>query len=981
MLLFKKLLLFSLIFFSPLGSPFAHGQSAPPPQSKWLSLNSSHFVVIHSNNSSDLAIKTLVRLEKARTYLIRNWPDLPRYPLTVVIREETDQPNGYATLIPYAHIVIFPVPPSPLESISENSDWLYELCLHELTHIYTLEQRQGAIKFIKPLFGNIISPNLLLPRWWLEGVAVDHETRYSSGGRLRSFYQDAFVRALEKDDKLSAVTIGSINESDMPYWPYGSRPYFYGSLFWSELYEQSGSKSQGDLHLLTGGKAPYTLNSSVKKITANQSIQTIFEKTKGQIKSQVQNQLELLNQDLPTQLTYLNSPFWKEAHSPSLSPNGLMLSFIARNNDDFKSLFLLKRNSVSLPFKDSDLQSLQTAEESADSAGLSLPRPDGPPAGSMNRISWLPNSSGFIYDRIDQPNPYETRSDLWFYQVNSKKYKRLTRNLRAREPSVSPNGDLVSFIQLKKNQTGLGLVSLKTKKISTVLELADQVLSWPTWISDSEIIITSKAPQSFDLIVYNIQNQNISRQVSLFNLCHQGGLTQFKNNKVYFVCGYNGVFNLFQINSDLNINSIEALTHLEIGSWTFDLYSDLSQALISTPTSSGYSLAHVTLNPAPYERLPKIEKIFETRYPIPTSFFDSNSFNPSSIEAFSSDYQPFGYLTPQYWLPFFYTSDKSTALLITTNGFDPLHRHSYTANLLIDEVTESISPSLSYLNQSYSVPFQIQYSELTSYLSSPAEKTITRQTSLSLLPHLTNNTDYSFAFGISNVSKDYPSSLTQQYDLFALASFSNAQKSNRNYIPTQGRSGYFRTSYIQSQEPVLNPIWQIDFNFNQYLDTSYLADGSIKFELSGFYLDQTSLVTNYLSTQSWIVGNSTSSFVARGYPTGGFFAPRLAIGSIEYWLPAMRVDWDWGMTPLYAKQLFVGFVSDFIAANGYGVQSKTKSYQRIQADEIFQSWGAEGVLNANLGYHFNFQLVLGLYYQPSSRLSPEGNSWNLGFRL
>src|SRR5207248_1331016 len=87
----------------------------------------------------------------------------------IVINDRTDLTNGYATAIPERTIVVFPVLPGPLESIYEHGDWPRELIMHEYTHVITFEPRHGVVRWLYSAFGSIVTPNILLPRWWLEG--------------------------------------------------------------------------------------------------------------------------------------------------------------------------------------------------------------------------------------------------------------------------------------------------------------------------------------------------------------------------------------------------------------------------------------------------------------------------------------------------------------------------------------------------------------------------------------------------------------------------------------------------------------------------------------------------------------------------------------------------------------------------------------------------------------------------------------------
>ena len=77
-------------------------------------------------------------------------------------------------------------------------------------------------------------------------MAVEVETHFSHQGRNRSYFQDAALRALVLDKKLFSYSLAEINEA-LPTWPYGGRPYLFGSIFMGHLAEIKTIYSIGDV--------------------------------------------------------------------------------------------------------------------------------------------------------------------------------------------------------------------------------------------------------------------------------------------------------------------------------------------------------------------------------------------------------------------------------------------------------------------------------------------------------------------------------------------------------------------------------------------------------------------------------------------------------------------------------------------------------------------------------------------------------------
>ncbi|HRO68654.1 MAG TPA: hypothetical protein PL182_13865, partial [Pseudobdellovibrionaceae bacterium] len=243
-----KIILSVLVFFafSPLAWPAEF-----PAHWKFQTLRTPHFDIIVNAEQQEMGRFYAKKLEKAYGLVTPLFTDVPKR-VTVVLADKTDLTNGYATRMPYPHMFFFPVLPGPQESIGETGDWALELAVHELTHILTFEAVSGVMEPLQSVFGTILSPNLLLPGWWKEGVAVQTETQLSHGGRLRSAYQDGVLRSIVADDKTSRFDIATINEC-VPFWTEGMSAYLFGSVFWSEAVAEKGPEVIDRLHQAHGG--------------------------------------------------------------------------------------------------------------------------------------------------------------------------------------------------------------------------------------------------------------------------------------------------------------------------------------------------------------------------------------------------------------------------------------------------------------------------------------------------------------------------------------------------------------------------------------------------------------------------------------------------------------------------------------------------------------------------------------------------------
>jgi hypothetical protein len=1000
------------------------------PQTLWKEIHSKNFTVIFSDPHEELAKKTLPRLELALHFLQKTWTPLERK-IPVLIRLDTDLPNGYAAILPYPHIVIFPMAPPLHDSIGEYSDWLFELCLHELIHILTFEQRRGLAKNLFYVFGNILTPNVLLPRWWLEGVAVDGESRYSQAGRMRSLYQQSFMRALVKDSALDSITLQSINEFRVNQWPYGNRPYFYGALLWNTLSKKKGVLFGSEIHRHTGGRVPYLLETPIVEHSSYSSTEEAFHDSKKNLKIQIREQQTHLTQVPLTPLSPVPSRRWLESQNPHLSYDNKKLLFLVRLRDLGKGLILVERDSTEKSFDFNKARSLIGELDDLGAQGSLIPLPDTASASTIQRLSWLPNSTGFIYDLVSPSNRFEMRSDLWLYDLEKRKTLRLTRGQGAREPSISPKGNQVAYVKLNPLGHEMRVLDLKNKTSHTWFSEKGSDAHWPTWFDEETLIVTIKKKSKEELWLLHSSGE----RKLLPTPCLRNRYSEFKDNQLWVTCDLNGLWNVYK--SDFSKKETEPhftpITHLDTGAFSHSWDSSNKTLWVTQASSQGFQIGSLA-SPQPLKGLPFIPSLFEKDYPsvtgsssaIGTSVvtdssvvtgssstigasvvtdssvvtekssekseptLDSSSslnLNPNSnldlsLDATSQprEYSPWGYLLPQYWIPFIFTSDKSTAYMISTGSTDMAHRHAYQGTLLFDQVTKALNYNLSYLNQTQWAPFQVFTMKEVSFLSDPSLLTRNHLTGFSLDLPLWKSPFYQTSVSVISADRQALGSQSNQTELRTRWSYRFLQGSPRYNIPVRGRLASFELSRIQQNK---TPFTAHSLHFlGQYFHASPLGyQGVNQWQLRAHYLDTNLLRTNFIQTQSWQIGNSPVGAMMRGYVTGGFFAPRLAILTYEHWLPGMRLDLSTKEVPSYLHQMHLGFVTDHILLDGLAYSHQNQRYQRTKAQDVYSSLGVESVFDFNVAYHFDIKLVLGYYVKLQSKLGPTEESWNLGFRF
>src|SRR5262245_40290913 len=183
----------------------------------------------------------------------------------VILVDQTERANGWATPVPYDTILVAAVWPPGSDFIGDTDDWLRLVFTHEFTHIVHLDRSESWARAVRAIFGRteIAFPNLFLPQWHIEGLATYQESVMTGRGRLHAGDFGAIVdeaaqsRALEPLDRVN----GGLTD-----WPNGDGAYAYGLRFHQYLADRFGADSLAKLSEATARRVPFTASRVFERI-------------------------------------------------------------------------------------------------------------------------------------------------------------------------------------------------------------------------------------------------------------------------------------------------------------------------------------------------------------------------------------------------------------------------------------------------------------------------------------------------------------------------------------------------------------------------------------------------------------------------------------------------------------------------------------------------------------------------------------------
>ena len=208
------------------------------PGGRWSTLETVHFRVHVRPEQESLGVRAAVEAEAAYAALAARLPE-PSARIDLVVSDQMDVANGFATVFPSPRIVLNPYPPVADLALQRYDRWLRLLVTHEMAHLFHLDRARGWWRFGRAVFGRApaLFPNMLLPTWFIEGLAVHYESRLTGGGRAEGSYQAAVVDA--QASEVGSLTIDAANGAS-PRWPGSYRPYAFGGAFFAWLTAQHG---------------------------------------------------------------------------------------------------------------------------------------------------------------------------------------------------------------------------------------------------------------------------------------------------------------------------------------------------------------------------------------------------------------------------------------------------------------------------------------------------------------------------------------------------------------------------------------------------------------------------------------------------------------------------------------------------------------------------------------------------------------------
>ncbi|KPK96353.1 hypothetical protein AMJ80_00570 [bacterium SM23_31] len=572
---FLSILFFEMSAFILPAGVYAQFETYNHPELKWETIETEHFNV-HFHSGEYRTPRIIAKIaEEVYEPVTQAYNFEPDSKIDIIVRDHDDYSNGAA----YYYDNKVEIWALSLDFLLRGtSNWLRNVVTHEFTHMIQMQTarkmpRRFPAVYIQNieyedekrpdvLYGfpnRIISypfSGTVIPGWFAEGVAQYHTMK--QGYDAWDSHRDMILRVRALNGEIYSLTeMGVFGKSSIG----NESVYNQGYSFVGFLAQQYGSEILEEISRAMSSPASLTIEHAMENSTG-QSAKNVYAKWKDELEKQY-----LINSDnirknlmqgeiLRTNGTANIFPKW--------SPDGESVAYLSNNKSDYLSNTGLY---IEVPGM-SERKQLKKGVVS-------------PPV-------WDPTGEMIVYAKLTKNNYGSNYHDLYVYDIVTDKERKITKSMRARYPSFSPDGKTIYFVSSTD-----GICTLNT------LDIASGTVSVLKEFNDGEDIFASTVSTDGSRIVFSVSS-HFGRDIAIINADgsqfryllkgkedERSPVFSHDGAKIYFSSDKTGIYNIYEYN--LTTGEIKPVTNV-LGGAFMPSVNDKGQLIYSLYTKDGYKL-------------------------------------------------------------------------------------------------------------------------------------------------------------------------------------------------------------------------------------------------------------------------------------------------------------------------------------------------------------------------------------------------------
>jgi hypothetical protein len=542
------------------GQFYEYGQDAGTL--KWYQFETPHYTVIHPGGVDSLAQTFAIRLEHYYPYLGKPLDHLPSH-MPVIVHNESSFSNGVFVWAP-KRLEIFTNP----DPNGYNQDWLTQLALHEGRHAVQIDKlNQGFTKGLYFLGGEqaVGAMAVFLPYWYLEGDAVDSETRLSTTGRGRQpSFEMGFKAQLLETDRLwsfSKATMGSYKDYIPDHYQlgylmvrHGRRT--YGDQFWIDFQQYAARK-------------PFLLNP------------TWFSMKQYGLRSKKQFYQEALTNYKDHWLSTSLNRQYTTLTDWNLKRKRHYTSYTFPHSVSESQIVTLKTGIDQIP-------EFVSIESNGDEKRIFRP-------GFLNsgRVSYSANH--IVWDEFVPDTRWSNRnySIIRSFDISTGMVVNLGKRTRYFSPAISGDGTRVAVVeQTDKQQYRLTILHMDGTIDRVIPSPGNRFIQQPDWMeTDSALVVIVTVDVGKSIYSYSLESGRWSR-------LYDAGMDDISypvvdKERIFFSGTFSGIDNIYCY--QMEEQQAYQITSAHFGAFQPQLFDDGNTLLYSNYTSEGYGAVALDL--------------------------------------------------------------------------------------------------------------------------------------------------------------------------------------------------------------------------------------------------------------------------------------------------------------------------------------------------------------------------------------------------
>lgn len=917
------------------------------PKLKYRTIDTKHFSIHYPEYIEDVAQKAAVISEDIFETLSPKFEWVPWGKTQMVLTDESDSANGMATVLPYNWMFIRVTAAGPNDSLGYYEDWLRLLIMHEYTHILHLDKYKGAWTPLRYVLGKLVAPNGMSPGWIKEGLAVFEETAETMGGRGRATYSDMIMRTAVLQDEFLPIDMAN---GDMWEWPGMNARYIYGIKFLEYLADMYGEDKLYEFvdrmsgSMILGGinrQARWSFSdiefetykvgnryAKEKKPGAPRSktFYKLWDEWHEYLKKEYNAQLEELKKEGITPVDTVISSKKAYFANPAVSPDGTRIAYSEYS----------PYGPPRLMIADIDGKNRKRLVKNT----------------YASQISFSGDGSFIVYSKTAKYKKYQFIYDLYKYDFETKKVKRLTSGKRANDPDVSPDGKEVVCVTQNAGTSRLELYNIEKKELIPVENNFPEFTQFanPRFSPDgSKIAVSIAVPGSiWDVYIFDRNGKEFARVTD--NLAIDDDPVWAPDGQaLYFISDKSGITNIYK--HKLGGKKSERITNVITGISTPSIAPDGISFFVKYYNGNGYDIRKITMHGGSFKQEGYKPEVLDYKFKEDSFSFwqteeerrhtelaeGSKFLRPELYE--SRKYSAFGrsFLLPRFITPYMELLDDAFFFSFLTGAADPLRWNNWMGGVTYRTDSKHIGYFFKYWYNRFKPVFtagMMNYSVEYGYLTFVNSATGARRTvhlfekrirGYGGFAYPLENHIFSVNYFYENRESSTPLSQAEK-DAINLGAYAGfifyyGYNDSKQYAASISRQG---GRIIKTNFSVNNSIFGCGEKNEQYIFAGdwreYIKTFGrqvLAFRVAGGMTWGDELVQGTFSMGGSLGegmlagGGSLYYFPLRGLPVATFSRDRAMLFSGEYRFPLINAQRGLGTLPLFLNDIHVAFFADY----------------------------------------------------------------------